>query len=69
VRQRKQGLGEKFTNGAVKGPAPTLIKANRQRHSLDALKSLIKERIKGFHEVLEQQYQLLLNGTRSGLDD
>lgn len=32
----------------------------------DTLKALIKERIKSFHDALEQQYQLVLNGMQSG---
>jgi polysaccharide pyruvyl transferase WcaK-like protein len=32
----------------------------------DALKSLIKERIKGFRDALDQQYRLVLNQTQSG---
>lgn len=38
----------------------------RLEANADALKSLLKERSKGFQKALDQQYELILSGTQSG---
>jgi polysaccharide pyruvyl transferase WcaK-like protein len=47
---------------------PDMLIATFRRLELnaDALKPLIKERIKGLHDVLDQQYYLMLNAAQSG---